>query len=172
MRWPPPTDELVDDLVSPEMSCYATPGTEVEWVGKRGGRCSASQGRIQQRTLEYALAATQRGALKGATPCCSADAGEEVAALQAHGVPVEVVNGISSGLAAAQALGIALTHRAHCHGVTFVTGHTCEHGSPCWAALVRGGTTLVIVHGHEPACGDTETACWRRVCARPCPQPW
>jgi uroporphyrin-III C-methyltransferase len=138
---------LVDDLVSPEMSCYATPGTEVEWVGKRGGRCSVSQGRIQQRTLEYALAGRSVARVKGGDPLLFGRAGEEVAALQAHGVPVEVVNGISSGLAAAQALGIALTHRAHCHGVTFVTGHTCEHGSPCWAALVRGGTTLVIYMG-------------------------
>ncbi|WP_042879973.1 uroporphyrinogen-III C-methyltransferase [Cupriavidus necator] len=138
---------LVDDLVSPEMSCYASPGTHVEWVGKRGGCCSVSQARIQQLTLEHALAGRTVARVKGGDPLLFGRGGEEAAFLSAHGVPVEVVNGISSGMAAAQALGIALTHRAHCHGVSFVTGHTSEHGSPDWQALVRGGTTLVIYMG-------------------------
>ncbi|MFS8976975.1 uroporphyrinogen-III C-methyltransferase [Cupriavidus necator] len=138
---------LVDDLVSPQMSCYASPGTHVEWVGKRGGRCSVSQARIQQLTLEHALAGHTVARVKGGDPLLFGRGGEEAAFLHAHGVPVEVVNGISSGMAAAQTLGIALTHRAHCHGVTFVTGHTSEHGSPDWQALVRGGTTLVIYMG-------------------------
>ncbi len=138
---------LVDDLVSPEMAGYASPGTHVEWVGKRGGRCSVSQQRIQQLTLQHALAGRAVARVKGGDPLLFGRGGEEAAFLRSHGLQVEIVNGISSGMAAAQALGIALTHRAHCHGVTFVTGHTSEHGSPDWAALVRGGTTLVIYMG-------------------------
>lgn len=138
---------LVDDLIAPEMSCYASPGTHVEWVGKRGGRCSVSQERIQQLTLQHALAGRSVARVKGGDPLLFGRGGEEAAFLRGHGVAVEIVNGISSGMAAAQALGIALTHRAHCHGVTFVTGHTSAHGSPDWQALVRGGTTLVIYMG-------------------------
>ncbi|SCB26640.1 uroporphyrinogen-III C-methyltransferase [Cupriavidus alkaliphilus] len=138
---------LVDDLVSPEMASYASPGTHVEWVGKRGGRCSVSQQRIQQLTLQHALAGRTVARVKGGDPLLFGRGGEEAAFLRGHGLQVEIVNGISSGMAAAQALGIALTHRAHCHGVTFVTGHTSAHGSPDWHALARGGTTLVIYMG-------------------------
>ncbi|CAM3017006.1 uroporphyrinogen-III C-methyltransferase [Cupriavidus taiwanensis] len=138
---------LVDDLVSPEMAGYASPGTHVEWVGKRGGRCSVSQQRIQQLTLQHALAGRTVARVKGGDPLLFGRGGEEAAFLRAHDVPVEVVNGISSGMAAAQVLGIPLTHRAHCHGVTFVTAHTSAHGSPDWDALVRGSTTLVIYMG-------------------------
>src|SRR5690606_3346822 len=45
-----------------------------------------------------------------------------LAALQA-GVPVRIVNGVSAAFAAAASLGVSLTHREHCHGVTFVTAH-------------------------------------------------
>ena len=44
--------------------------------------------------------------------------------LAALGVEVEVVNGITAGLAVPATLGIPLTHRDHVHGVTFVSGHT------------------------------------------------
>ncbi|QYY27982.1 MULTISPECIES: uroporphyrinogen-III C-methyltransferase [Cupriavidus] len=138
---------LVDDLVSPEMTCYASPGTHVEWVGKRGGRCSVSQDRILQLTLMHAMAGKEVARVKGGDPLLFGRGAEESAFLRAHGVPVEVVNGISSGQAAAQALGVALTHRAHCHGVSLVTAHTSDHGSPDWGALARSGTTLVIYMG-------------------------
>ncbi|CAG9168744.1 Uroporphyrinogen-III C-methyltransferase [Cupriavidus laharis] len=138
---------LVDDLVSPDMACHASPGTHVEWVGKRGGRCSVSQDRIQQLTLMHALAGKEVARVKGGDPLLFGRGGEESAFLRAHGVPVEVVNGISSGQAAAQALGVALTHRAHCHGVSFVTAHTSDHGCPDWRALASSGTTLVIYMG-------------------------
>ncbi|MEK8069180.1 SAM-dependent methyltransferase, partial [Burkholderia contaminans] len=44
-------------------------------------------------------------------------------------------------------LGISLTHRAHCHGVTFVTAHRQDHGEPDWARLAATGTTLAIYMG-------------------------
>ncbi|MGN5479080.1 uroporphyrinogen-III C-methyltransferase [Cupriavidus basilensis] len=144
---------LVDDLVSPEMTCYASPGTHVEWVGKRGGRCSVSQDRILQLTLMHAMAGKDVARVKGGDPLLFGRGGEEAAFLRGHGIAVEVVNGISSGTAAAQALGVALTHRAHCHGVSF--RHRAHAGSwrPDWRALAGSGTTLVIYMGTEPPCG-------------------
>lgn len=138
---------LIDDLVPEQMSCYASPGTEIISVGKRGGRCSVSQTSIQAQTLDHALAGRCVARVKGGDPLMFGRGGEEAAFLRGHGLEVEVVNGISSGLAAAQALGIALTHRSHCHGVTFVTAHTRGDGEPDWHALAASGTTLVIYMG-------------------------
>lgn len=138
---------LIDDLVPEMMACYASPGTEIISVGKRGGRCSVSQASIQAQTLAHALAGRCVARVKGGDPLMFGRGGEEAAFLRGHGIEVEVVNGISSGLAAAQALGIALTHRAHCHGVTFVTAHTRGDGEPDWRALAASGTTLVIYMG-------------------------
>lgn len=74
-------------------------------------------------------------------------AGEEKAFLEASGVPVEIINGLTAGLVAATCIGVPLTDRRHTRGVTFVTGHTKEGGTPEWQALVAGGTTLVIYMG-------------------------
>ncbi|MWL88543.1 uroporphyrinogen-III C-methyltransferase [Cupriavidus sp. SW-Y-13] len=138
---------LVDDLVPASIQNYASPGTQMVPVGKRGGRCSVSQTSIQALTLEHARAGRCVARVKGGDPLTFGRGGEEAAFLRGHGIEVEVVNGISSGVAAAQSLGIALTHREHCHGVTFVTAHTRGDGDPDWCALAASGTTLVIYMG-------------------------
>ena len=138
---------LVDDLVPEAMLCYANPGTQIISVGKRGGRCSVSQSSIHEQALEHAQAGRCVARVKGGDPLLFGRGGEEAEFLRGHGIEVEIVNGISSGMAAAQALGIALTHRQHCHGVTFVTAHTRDDGDPDWAALVGSRTTLVIYMG-------------------------
>ncbi|MGO4303504.1 uroporphyrinogen-III C-methyltransferase [Cupriavidus sp. RAF12] len=138
---------LVDDLVSPDIAQYASTGTHIASVGKRGGRCSVSQAQIDALTLAHALAGRSVARVKGGDPLLFGRGGEEAAFLRAHGVEVEVINGISSAAAAAQALGIALTHRAHCHGVTFVTAHTRGDGGPDWRALASSETTLAIYMG-------------------------
>jgi uroporphyrin-III C-methyltransferase len=78
--------------------------------------------------------------------------GEELAHLRAQGVDVEVVNGITAGLAGMTSLGVPLTHRAHAHGVLFVTGHAQRGGSaPDFALLGHTAQaarlTLVIYMG-------------------------
>jgi uroporphyrin-III C-methyltransferase len=90
--------------------------------------------------------------LKGGDPLIFGRGGEEVEHLRAQGVAVEVINGITAGLAAANALGVALTHREHAHGVLFITGHA-RSGSegPDWRALAATARdarlTLVIYMG-------------------------
>ena len=75
-------------------------------------------------------------------------AGEEIDALRAAGIEVEVVPGVSAGLAAAANLGVPLTDRRAAQGVAFVTGHTQTGGrQPDWAALARSGLTLVVYMG-------------------------
>ena len=74
-------------------------------------------------------------------------AGEEIAYLRQQGVEVDLINGISAGLAAAASLGMSLTHRDYAHGVTFVTAHRQGDREPDWQALAATRTTLVIYMG-------------------------
>ncbi len=138
---------LVDDLVTPEIHELARPDATIEPVGKRGGRCSTSQDEILERMLAHALAGRDVARVKGGDPLLFGRGGEEVEFLRMHGIEVEVINGITSGAAAANALGATLTHRDHGHGVTFITAHTADDGGPDWHALVAAGTTLVIYMG-------------------------
>src|SRR3546814_17550839 len=71
-------------------------------------------------------------------------AGEEIASLRAASIPVEVVPGITAGIAAASRLGVSLTHRDHAHSVRFVTGHARDGSLPPdldWRGIADPETT-------------------------------
>ena len=137
---------LLDELVDPDITAFA-PAARVVRVGKRGGCRSTPQDFICRLMRRYALQGLRVVRVKGGDALLFGRAGEEIAFLQAAGVQVRVINGVSAAFAAAAALGVSLTHRAHCHGVSFVTAHTADHGEPDWAALARSGTTLAIYMG-------------------------
>ncbi|KAF1687385.1 uroporphyrinogen-III C-methyltransferase [Pseudoxanthomonas broegbernensis] len=137
---------LLDELVDPDIASLA-PRARVVRVGKRGGCRSTPQAFICRLMRRYALQGLRVVRVKGGDALMFGRAGEEIAFLRAAGVPVRIVNGISAAFAAAAALGVSLTHRAHCHGITFVTAHTADHGEPDWGALARSGTTLAIYMG-------------------------
>jgi uroporphyrin-III C-methyltransferase len=140
---------LHDDLVSPEVLAFVNPAARVVTVGKRSGCPSTAQAFIEQLMIREARAGALVVRLKGGDPFIFGRGGEEAAALRDAGVDVEIVNGITAGLAAPTAIGVPLTHRAHAHGVAFVTGHAAG-GSACapnWAALAQSGLTLVIYMG-------------------------
>ena len=133
---------LCDDLVDDEVLAHARPNARVIRVGKRGGRASTPQDFIDRLMIAEARHGRIVVRLKGGDPMIFGRGGEECEALRAADVDFEVVNGITSGLAAATAIGIPLTHRALCHGAIFVTG-TVED----WGALVSTGLPLVIYMG-------------------------
>jgi len=137
---------LLDELVDPRIVELA-PRARVVRVGKRGGCRSTPQQFICRLMRRYALQGLRVVRAKGGEALLFGRAGEEIAFLRQAGVPVRIVNGVSAAFAAAAALGVSLTHRDHCHGVTFVTAHTQDHGQPDWAALAAGGTTLAIYMG-------------------------
>jgi uroporphyrin-III C-methyltransferase len=90
--------------------------------------------------------------LKGGDPFIFGRGGEEVEHLQAAGIEVTVINGITAGLAAVTSLNVPLTHRQHAHGVIFLTGHAKPgKGETDWAALAataaQARLTLVIYMG-------------------------
>ena len=137
---------LLDELVDPGIVELA-PNARVVRVGKRGGCRSTPQAFICRLMRRYALQGLRVVRVKGGDALLFGRAGEEIAFLREAGVPVRIVNGISAAFAAAAALGVSLTHRDHCHGLTCVTAHTADHGEPDWAALCATGTTLAIYMG-------------------------
>lgn len=138
---------LIDALVNRDVLQFVKPGTRVIEVGKRGGCRSTSQDFIERKMLQLARKGLSVARVKGGDPYVFGRGGEEVETLARAGVTVEVVNGITAGLGVPAALGIPVTHRDFCRGVTFVTGNTRAGTQPNWPALAHGGTTLVIYMG-------------------------
>jgi uroporphyrin-III C-methyltransferase len=138
---------LVDDLVNRAILVYIREDARVIKVGKRGGCTSTPQAFIERLLIAEAKAGRTVVRLKGGDPFIFGRGGEEAEALDRAGVQWEVVNGITSGLAAASAAGVPLTHREHSQGVFFVTAHAAAGKEPDWAALAKSGMTLVVYMG-------------------------
>ena len=88
--------------------------------------------------------------LKGGDPFIFGRGGEEMEELIKAGIPVEIVPGITSGIAAPAYAGIPLTHRLYSSSVTFVTGHEAVgkyNPKVNWEAIARGSQTIVIYMG-------------------------
>jgi len=127
---------LVDDLVNDAVLAHAHPRARVVHVGKRGGCKSTPQAFIDKLMAMAAREGEVVVRLKGGDPFIFGRGGEELEHLQAQGIPVQVVNGITAGLAGLTTLGVPLTHRDHAHGVVFVTGHAKPGDSGTdWRAL-------------------------------------
>jgi len=144
---------LVDDLVGAGVLRYARRSARIVHVGKRGGCASTPQAFIHKLMVAEAHRGETVVRLKGGDPFVFGRGGEEAEHLRAAGVNVQVVNGISSGLAAATALGVPWTHREHAHGVLLVTGHAGDSVSdlhwPTLAAAAAQGLTLVVYMGMQ-----------------------
>ena len=147
---------LVDDLVSDDITALASPTARLIHVGKRGGCQSTPQAFIEKLMVQAAREGERVVRLKGGDPFIFGRGGEEVEHLQAQGVAVQVINGITAGLAGVTSLGVPLTHRDHAHGVVFVTGHAKpgDQGTD-WALLAKAAhqarLTLVIYMGVRSA---------------------
>ncbi|MDX9968392.1 MAG: uroporphyrinogen-III C-methyltransferase [Hydrogenophaga sp.] len=143
---------LVDDLVGDGVLGYASPQARLVHVGKRGGCKSTPQAFIEKLMITAARQGETVVRLKGGDPFIFGRGGEEVEHLRAAGIPVQVINGITAGLAGLSSLGAPLTHRDRAHGVVFVTGHAKPGDSGTdWrqlAATARDARlTLVIYMG-------------------------
>jgi uroporphyrin-III C-methyltransferase len=135
---------LIDALVRRSCLRYARSDARVIEVGKRAGGAGASQVFIEKLCIQHARAGQVVVRLKGGDPFVFGRGGEEKERLEAAGVEVDVIPGITAGIGVPAALGIPVTHRALAHGVTLVTGHGAGVD---WRALARSKTTLVIYMG-------------------------
>ncbi|MDA5633784.1 MULTISPECIES: siroheme synthase CysG [Rhizobium/Agrobacterium group] len=145
---------LFDDLVSAEVLELARREAKRMLVGKRGGRESCKQEDINDMMIRLAKAGKRVVRLKSGDPMIFGRAGEEIAALEAENIPVDVVPGITAASAMASRLGVSLTHRDHAQSVRFVTGHSRQGKLPeniDWASLSNPAVTTVFYMGGRTA---------------------
>jgi uroporphyrin-III C-methyltransferase len=144
-------DALVHDSLVPKALLDLVPAhCEQHFVGKRRGHHSVPQPSTNALLAELAARHRTVVRLKGGDPFLFGRGGEEAAHLARQGIPVEVVPGVTAGIAAPAYAGIPVTHRRAGSSVTFVTGHEeIDKGRPGvdWRGLARSSDGLVIYMG-------------------------
>ena len=141
---------VYDALISPAILAMINPHAKQIHAGKRRGQHSLPQAEINQLLIREAQTHAVVVRLKGGDPFVFGRGGEEMQDLLAANVPVEIIPGITSGIAAPAYAGIPLTHRDCSSSVTFVTGHEQSgkyRPSVNWDAIAQASETLVIYMG-------------------------
>lgn len=121
---------LYDDLVAPQIINMARREAEKIAVGKRGYRPSCKQDDIVARLVALAQEGKRVVRLKGGDPSIFGRANEEIAALVAAGIHVEVVAGITAACGAAASLKLSLTERDRARRIQFITAHAHDGRLP------------------------------------------
>lgn len=139
---------LYDNLVNQEVLGYCRKNCELVYVGKKDGEHAVEQDGINALLLRHALMDKVVVRLKGGDPFVFGRGGEEALYLIKHGVPFEIVPGVSSVLGAPASAGIPLTHRGLSSSCLIVTGHDAgrENASIPWESA-RSIETLVFLMG-------------------------
>lgn len=150
-------DVLVyDHLVSAAILARVRPETEKIYAGKERGAHTLPQEKLNLLLVELARQGKRVVRLKGGDPYTFGRGGEEVETLAEHGVPFEVVPGITAAAGVAAYAGIPLTHRNHAQACVFVTGHLKDGTMDLdWPGLARQRQTVVIymgLHGLSTLC--------------------
>ena len=144
-------DALVyDSLVPKEVLDLVPTSCERRFVGKRRGHHSVPQPSTNAVLVEMAQMHSTVVRLKGGDPFLFGRGGEEAAYLAERNIPVQVVPGVTAGIAAPAYAGIPVTHRRAGSSVTFVTGHEeidKRRPSVDWRALATASDGLVIYMG-------------------------
>jgi uroporphyrin-III C-methyltransferase len=120
---------LFDSLVSPEIIALAPERCVKLGVGKRGDRTSVPQHKTNALLLRLARRGLRVVRLKGGDPSVFGRVEEERAYLEAHGIPVETIPGVTAASAAAAQLGFPLTHRGEARRLVYLTARTRADGS-------------------------------------------
>ena len=142
---------LYDYLAGPELLGHTRPDAELVSLGHHGHGRLMTQAEINERMVRAARAGQIVVRLKGGDPSIFARLAEELAALEAAGVPYEIVPGVTAAQAASSHAGIPLTDRDEASCVAFVTGQErCDKRSEeslDYAALAQFPGTLVFYMG-------------------------
>ncbi|MEE7561563.1 uroporphyrinogen-III C-methyltransferase, partial [Xanthomonas sp. Kuri4-2] len=139
---------LHDRLVSDAVLLLARRDAERIEVGKSAQGHSTRQEQIHALMLEHARAGRRVVRLKGGDPFVFGRGGEELEFLHDHGIPFEVVPGITAAVACAAYAGIPLTHRGHAQSLRLVTAHCRDSLDTLdWQALGQERQTLAFYMG-------------------------
>jgi len=150
-------DVIVTDRLGPTSVLAELPAdVEVIHVGKTAGHHPVPQREIERILVEHARRGQRVVRLKGGDPFLYGRGGEEVLACRAAGVPVEVVPGVTSALAAPLAAGIPVTHRGTVGAVLVTNGH--DGLSPSALAAVRDGEATLVVLMSVASLGEVADA--------------
>lgn len=145
-------DAILHDALVPEAILdRARREAEFVCVGKRKGQPSWAQADIEAEMIRRVQDGQTVVRLKAGDPFVFGRGAEEVDALQAAGLPVTVVPGITAALGCAASAGVSLTDRRVASAVTFVTGHNAEGNDASWPSLAAQGHTLAIYMGATEA---------------------
>jgi uroporphyrinogen III methyltransferase/synthase len=142
---------LYDYLASPELLTHIRAGTERICLGRHGHGRLMSQAEINEAMIRHAKNGSKVVRLKGGDPAIFARVAEELAALNAAGVPYEIVPGVTAAQAASSHASIPLTDRDEASCVAFVTGQEKQDQASAdsldYAALAKFPGTLVFYMG-------------------------
>lgn len=117
---------VYDYLASWHVADWTSGTCEAVYVGKQSGRHSMKQEEINGILVKLAGSGKTVVRLKGGDPFVFGRGGEEVLALGSHGIPYEVVPGVTSAVAVPECAGIPVTHRQMSRSFHVITGHTRE----------------------------------------------
>jgi uroporphyrin-III C-methyltransferase/precorrin-2 dehydrogenase/sirohydrochlorin ferrochelatase len=141
---------LYDDLVAPAIVDMARREAEKIHVGKRGYKPSCRQDHIVSLLVSLASQGKRVVRLKGGDPMIFGRANEEIAALRAARIPIEIIPGVTAALGAAAGLQISLTAREKARRLQFITAHAHDGKLPGdidWRALCDPRASTVVYMG-------------------------
>jgi uroporphyrin-III C-methyltransferase/precorrin-2 dehydrogenase/sirohydrochlorin ferrochelatase len=137
-----------DNLVSPAVLDLCRRDADLIYVGKRRDNHAVPQEGINSLLVEHAKAGKRVVRLKGGDPFIFGRGGEELEELKAHGIPFQVVPGITAASACSSYAGIPLTHRGYAQSVKFVTGQLKNRQQALnFEELVHPNQTVVFYMG-------------------------
>lgn len=148
---------IYDALVGDGVLGWIPETSKQIYVGKRGGAHERTQAEINEILINEGRTGKRVVRLKGGDPFVFGRGSEEAAALREHGIPFEIIPGVTSAVAVPAYCGIPVTHRGTASSFHVITGHL-KNGEPVqldYEALVRIGGTLIFLMGLSSA----ETIC-------------